>query len=166
MANLITQTGIDPLQPKRHQVFSEFYRDGELDPCRGDYTRIMERFDPEVNAGTSHVMLLEQAVQYGPEPQAYLVCTERQDQTRIFCLHLPSRYAGSLDGSPTPWDMKSFAFLGEITQGFVSTIELPNMVFRTVANIRAKTSDYIVTHLDESEVSCRVLSGKKFCTSM
>jgi len=151
MANLITQTGIDPLQPKRHQVFSEFYRDGELDPCRGDYTRIMERFDPEVNAGTSHVMLLEQAVQYGPEPQAYLVCTERQDQTRIFCLHLPSRYAGSLDGSPTPWDMKSFAFLGEITQGFVSTIELPNMVFRTVANIRAKTSDYIVTHLDELE---------------
>jgi hypothetical protein len=72
MANLIQA---DPLNAHRfrHQDFSAFYRDETLDPCHRSYERIMERFDPEVNA-TSHVTLLDQAVASGPVPQAYLCC--------------------------------------------------------------------------------------------
>jgi hypothetical protein len=46
-------------------------------------------------------------------------------------------------------DGKNFAFLGELTRRFVSTIILPETVFHMVANINAKSSDYIVTNLDE-----------------
>ncbi len=109
----------------------------------------MERFDPDVNNVLSHVLLLGQAVGCGPVPQAYLCCALHQGQTRIFCLHLPSRYTGSLDGEATPWDGCSFAFLGEITQGFVSTVTLPDNAFCMIFNVRAQTSDYMAIHLDE-----------------
>jgi hypothetical protein len=148
MANLQMQPGPDLLTLK-HQSFSEFYGDNGLDPFRGDYARIMERFDPDVNNALSHVLLLGQAVGCGPVPQAYLCCALRQGQTRIFCLHLPSRYTGSLDGEATPWDGRSFAFLGEIIQGFVSTIILPDNAFRMIVNVQAQTSDYMATHLEE-----------------
>jgi hypothetical protein len=46
-------------------------------------------------------------------------------------------------------DGKNFAFLGELTRRFVSTIILPETVFHMVANINAKSSDYIVINLDE-----------------
>ncbi len=109
----------------------------------------MAKFDPEINPATSHVMLMELAVGAGSTPQAYLCCAVKQNQTRVFCLHTPSCYAGSLDGQVTPWDGNCFAFLGEVTQGSVSTVDLPLNVFRTVGYVQAKTSDYIVTHLNE-----------------
>jgi hypothetical protein len=135
----------------RHSTYSSFYSDITLDPFQGNYARVMERMDPEVNNALSHVMLLEQAVGAGPVPQAYLCCAVRRNQVRVFCLHLPSRYISSLDGNPTPWDGLNFAFLGEITQGMITTVELPANVFRTVNNVRAKTCEYITSHLDELE---------------
>jgi hypothetical protein len=53
-----------------------------------------------------------------------------------------------LDGQTSPWDGNSYAFLGEITQGVVTTVNFPNNSFNPVMNIRSKSSDYIVTHLD------------------
>ena len=139
------------LAPTRHSTYSSFYSDTALDPFQGNYARVMERMDPEVNQALSHIMLLEQAVGMGPVPQAYLCCTVRRNQVRVFCLHLPSRYISSLDGNPTPWDGLTFAFIGEITQGMITTVELPANVFRTVNNVRARTCDYIISHLDEIE---------------
>jgi hypothetical protein len=110
----------------------------------------MDRFDPEVNPALSHIMLYEQAVGSGPIPQAYLCCAQRQNQTKIFCLHLPSRYTGSLDGHATPWDSLGFACLGEVTAGQVTTVMLPDNYFRAAPILRAKTADYIVTHLVEA----------------
>jgi hypothetical protein len=60
-----------------------------LDPYQGDYTRIMERLDPEVNRVISHVILFQQAIGTGPVPQAYLCCALQQNQVRIYCLYLP-----------------------------------------------------------------------------
>ncbi len=111
----------------------------------------MDRFDPEVNPALSHIMLYEQAVGSGPIPQAYLCCAHRQNQTKIFCLHLPSRYTGALDGHATPWDSLGFACLGEVTAGQVTTVMLPDNCFRAAPILRAKTADYIVTHLEELE---------------
>jgi hypothetical protein len=147
MANQLPPPGPAPLVPACHASFTAFYNDIMLDPFQGEYTRVMERMDPEVNNGVSHVMLLEQAVGTGPVPQAYLCCALRQNHTRVFCPHLSSRYTGSLDGNPTPWDGLSYAFLGKLTQGVVTTVELHNNAFRTVNNVRAKTYEYIVNHL-------------------
>jgi hypothetical protein len=108
----------------------------------------MERFDPELNA-TSHVTLLDQAVASGPVPQAYLCCIRRQNQVRVVCVHLPSRFVGALDGQVTPWDELHFACIGEVVQGQISMVILPDNCFWIVPNVRAKSSDYIVTHLEE-----------------
>lgn len=107
----------------------------------------MERFDPEVNAAISHVMLLKQAVGSGAVPQAYLCCAVCQQQIRIFCLHLHSKYTSALDGQTTLWDGVSFAFLGDLVHGMVTTVMLPGNAFRVVGNIWAKTADYMVTNL-------------------
>jgi hypothetical protein len=54
-----------------------------------------------------------------------------------------------LDGSTTPWDGQGFGFLGEVTQAMVTTVTFPGTAFHAIMNSRCKTSDYIVTHLDE-----------------
>ena len=63
-----------------HLTFASYYGDLELDPCKGDYRRIMERFDPDVNNVVTPLLLQEQAVGSGVVPQAYFFCTQRQDQ--------------------------------------------------------------------------------------
>ena len=52
-----------------------------------------------------------------------------------------------MDGQVTPWDGNSYAALGEIIQGVVTTVGFPNTSFSTVLNVRAKTSDYILNNL-------------------
>jgi hypothetical protein len=148
MANLPQQ----PSQPlpvaRRYTTFAAYYGDVTLDPYRGNYRRILERLDPEVNNLITHELLLEQAVGNTVVSQAYLCCALQRDQVRVYCLHVVSRYTGSMDGRETPWDGNSYAYLGDVTQGVITTIELPATAFQSVANIRAKTSDYIITNLD------------------
>jgi hypothetical protein len=150
MANLQPQPGQmgNPL-PTRHRSFSSLYSDPEQDPCQGRYDRIMARFDIDTNPGVTPVMLFEQAVGVGGAPQAYLCAVNVQQDVKIFCIHLPSRFVSALDGTVTPWDGRGFASLGEVTGTTVTTVAFPDIAFRPVMNTRAKTSDYIVTHLDE-----------------
>jgi hypothetical protein len=117
----------------------EFIGDPLLDPCQGDYGRILLRVDPEETPVLSHLMLHKQAMGSGLVPQAYLCCAVWHQQVHLYCIHMPSKFVSSLDGWTMPWDGQSFAFLGEQSQGVVSTIELPNNAFRTVNNIRAWT---------------------------
>jgi hypothetical protein len=150
MANLLPQPGISAnILPARHRTFQGFYSDVELDPCQGRYDSIMNRFDVDMNPGVTHVMLYEQAVGAGIIPQAYLCCAVVGQEVRVFCIHLPSKFMSDLDGTLTPWDGKSFAFLGEVTQAMVTTVSFPNNVFHAVMNIRANSSDHIMTHLDD-----------------
>jgi len=109
----------------------------------------MERVDPDVNTVVTPLLLQEQAVSSGAVPQAYLCCALRQNQTRIYCVHLPSKYTSALDGTVSPWDGLTFAFLGDLIQGVATTVQLPTTMFRFLPNTRAKTVEYIITHLDE-----------------
>jgi hypothetical protein len=150
MANLLqNQPGQDPLQVRRHSTFREYYGDASLDPSRADYSRILERLDPEAHPNILHVYLLEQAIGNSGNPQAYICCDNRQAQIKIFCVHLPTRYVGAMDGRVTPWDSLCFAYLGEITQGQVIIVNLPDNAFHVVAHVRAKSNDYIVQHLED-----------------
>jgi hypothetical protein len=117
-------------------------------PYQGNYQRIMDHLDPETNQLVTPLLLFEQAVAAGPIPQAYLCCALQRNQVRVYCLHMPAKYVGALDGQTSPWDGNSYAFLGEITQGVVTTVNFLNNSFNPVMNIRSKSSDYIVTHLD------------------
>ncbi len=110
---------------------------------------MLARFDPEQNAATSYVHLAELMASNGAAPQAYLCCFNRQNRTKIYCFHLPSRFPSSLTGTTTPWDGQLFAYLREVLQGMVTTIQLPATLFQTMHNVRVKTSDYMVTHLNE-----------------
>ena len=157
MANLLPLPG--PLPPLDHlpagmatikcKSFVEWYGDAQRDPCRGEYQQIMNRFDPDVNNTISHIILLEQAAGAGAIPQAFLCCSLRQQRVRIYCLHLPSKYIGALDGRITPWDGKVFAFVGDVSHNTATTVQLPDNAFRAFINVRVKTTDYMVTHLDE-----------------
>jgi len=140
----IPQPGPATAPGARHLTFASLYGDETLDPYRGDYSRVMDWLDPETNQAVTPLILLEQAVRAGPVPQAYLCCALQQQQVRVYCVHLPSKYISTIDGQVTPWDGNSYAALGEITQGVVTTVTLPNTCFATVLNVRAKTTDYIL----------------------
>jgi hypothetical protein len=88
--------------PARHTTYASYYSDATLDPYQGNYARLFNRLDPEVNNVVSHVILLEQAVAPSPHSLAYLCCTMQGTQVIVYCLHLLSRYTGSLDGRETP----------------------------------------------------------------
>jgi hypothetical protein len=148
MANLLPQPGPNLLPEQPAQTFAAFYQDDALDPCHGDYAPIMARFDPEITPTLTPGALLEQANGCGPIPQVYLCCSNRQNQTKIYCIHLPSKFTGALDGRTTTWDGMPFAFLGEAIQGHVTMVTLPDTVFSTVTG-RVNSTDYFVTHLDE-----------------
>jgi hypothetical protein len=75
MANLLPQPGALRPTAQLHKDFKAFYGDPTLDRCQGDYTRIIDRFDSELNPAISHVILLEQALGMQAVPQAYLCCT-------------------------------------------------------------------------------------------
>jgi len=149
MANPLPLPGLGNPLPTRHRSFQSFYNDEELDPYRGQYDRVLTRLNVDANPNVTLAMLYEQAVGSGVAPQAYICCATSQQTTKIYCIHLPSRFVSALDGVATPWDGKGFAFLGEVTQTTVTTVDFPANAFRAIMNTRAKTSDYIVTHLDE-----------------
>jgi hypothetical protein len=100
----------------------------------------MHRFNPEINNTISYIILMEQAVGSGPVPQAYLCCAQHQQQTTIYCLHLPSKYIGALDGQQTPWDNRVFVFLGEVTQNTATSVQLVDTSFQAVIESRALTT--------------------------
>lgn len=149
MANLLPPPCPHFPAPVRHTSYASYYSDPTSDPYQGDYSRLFERLDPELNNVASHVILLEQAIAPSPHSLAYLCCATQGTQVQVYCVHQLPRYTGSLDGRETTWDGCSFAFLGDTTEGLVTTVELPATCFQAVMNVRAKTADYIVTHLDE-----------------
>jgi hypothetical protein len=150
MANPLPPPGLGGnALPIRHRNFMGLYSDPEMDPCQGSYNRIMTRFDVDASPGVTHALLYEQAVGTSAAPQAYLCCATVQQEVKIFCVHLPSKFMGALVGTATLWDGQGFASLGEVTNTTVTTVSFPNTVFQAVMNTRAKSSDYIITHLDE-----------------
>jgi hypothetical protein len=64
MASLLPLPGmvLPPANTTHCATFAAFYKDATWDPCRGQCTAIMQRFDPEVNNVTLHIMLMEQDV--------------------------------------------------------------------------------------------------------
>jgi hypothetical protein len=139
---------LPPLLPtQRYKTFSQLYSDETLDPCKGQYARIMHRFDPAHPNAIQGNILLDQALGAGAIPQAYLCCSSSRRGTRIYCVHMPSRFAGTVDGHITLWDNNLYAFLGEVTQGVASIITFPTTAFNLVERVPARTTENILQNL-------------------
>ncbi len=79
--------------PVKPRTFMQFYSDASKDPCGGDYTHIMQRFDPTSDTTVAAEVLLEQALGSGNTMnQAYLCCSALRRGARIYCIHLPMKY--------------------------------------------------------------------------
>jgi hypothetical protein len=61
----------------------------------------------------------------------------------VYCVHSPSKFISSLDGTPSTWDSLSFAFLGELVQGTITNVLLHDTAFEEV-NVDAYTVPYIL----------------------
>jgi hypothetical protein len=122
---------------RRPSTFLEFYQEPLSDPCQGRYANILNRFNPESAHAVAANVLLEQVVSTPAHvPQAYLCCALSRQGLRVYCMHMPSKFAAALDGSTTPWDNLVFAFLGDVVQGMTTTVTFPSNAFQATANIR------------------------------
>jgi len=132
-----------------HSTFNQLYSDETKDPCKGDYRQVMIRFDASRAGAISGNLLFQQVVLSGGNvPQAYLCCGNTTTGPRIFCLHCPAKFIGAFDGTVSPWDDLSFAFLGEVVQKMATSVFFPNESFNT-NTLLVKTTDYILQHLDK-----------------
>jgi hypothetical protein len=148
--------GLQPMPPPQVmpngpavRTFTQLYSDEARDPCRRQYDRIMQRFDANQPGAPASDVLYEQVVTTGGDvPQAYLFCAETVQGPLILCAHFPCKYKSALDGSLSRWDDLSFAFVGELVQGMVTTMIFPRDAF-DIVTVHTRTTEYFLQHLDD-----------------
>jgi hypothetical protein len=104
----------------------------------------MHRFDPAHPNAIQGNLLLDQALGSGALPQAYLCCATSRRGTRIYCIHMPSRFAGALDGHIMPWHNNLYAFLGEVNHGIATIVNFPPNAFNVLERVPARTIENIL----------------------
>jgi hypothetical protein len=130
-------------------TFQALFADPARDPCHGNYERVMQRFRADGGTVVDGATLFRQvALNSRPVLQAYLACVATARGPRIYCVHSPATFTAALDGTETPWDDETFAFLGEPVQGMTTMVKLPETCFNVV-NGWAKTAEHIMGHLNE-----------------
>jgi hypothetical protein len=129
----------------------QLYQDESKDPCRGDYARIMMRFNIMIANPVPGPTLFQQVVnRWGGVLQSFLCCGRSLNGPRVFALHLPSKFLAPLDCTPSVWDDRSFAFKGDVVQGMVSIVNFPDEAFE-VTTQRVKTLEYMLRKQAELE---------------
>jgi hypothetical protein len=143
----ITPPALQSLEAARRYVtFNQLYTDEQKDPCSRNYACIMARFDASLPNALAGGTLFNQIVSIGSaQLQAYLCCGTGlgTNGSRVYCVHSPSKFISSLDGTPSTWDSLSFAFLGELVQGTITNVLLHDTAFEEV-NVDAYTVPYIL----------------------
>jgi hypothetical protein len=86
-------------------TLKQLYQDEASDPCKRNYTKIMQRFDASQDDAISSATLFQQVVRRGGGTlQSYLCCGRSMNGPKIFALHLPSIFIGTFDSEATVWD--------------------------------------------------------------
>ncbi len=133
------------------RTFAQFYSEAANNPSARNYARIMERFDPAHPDAPDSMILHQQVVNSGERtPQAYLCCIDPGTGPCIYCFHFPSKYINALDGTATQWDDRSFAFLGDLVQGLITTAVFPDNAFKQLT-VQTYSSNHFLQHLDDLE---------------
>jgi len=137
-------------QETKHATFAQLFNDTHKDPCHGNYARIMARFEASVPAAVASDMLFQQVTGIGAgQLQAYLRCSSGVGQAgpRIHCVHLPTKFHASLEGEPSAWDDRCFAFLGEVVQGHVTNVLFEETSFDIVTTY-TRSQEYMSQNLE------------------
>jgi hypothetical protein len=136
------------MPPPPIRSFAQLYSDESRDPCRRRYERLMQRFDASHPNAPASDALYTQVVTLGENiPQAYLFCAETDEGPLVLCAHSPCQYKGELDGTPSRWDNQSFAFVGDLVQGLVTTMHFPPDAFEERTAL-TRTTDFFLQNLD------------------
>jgi len=116
----------------------------------------MARFEAHVPGAIAGNVLFQQVTGIGAgQLQAYLRCSSGVGQAgpRIHCVHLPTKLHASLEGQPSTWDDRCFAFLGDVVQGHVTNVLFEETSFdivTTPARSQAYMSQNLEALTDES----------------
>lgn len=131
-----------------HQTFSGLFQDPTKDPFHETWAQVLQRFD---NAATAEEVLTTAATSLpGTATCAYLCCTALHPNVppRIYSLHTLSRFPpATLDGAVTPWNNSIFACLGDVLQGAVATVSLPQNAFALTQHGRVHLEAVLPDHL-------------------
>jgi len=79
--------------------------------------------------------------------QAYLSLFNTVAGPRIFCFHRPSKLLPDLTQLPSAHDNHNFAFIGDVVEGMITTIQLPENVFALLPEFDAQTAASCLQHL-------------------
>jgi hypothetical protein len=115
--------------PVRHSSFTSFFNDQSKDPFRAAYAAILCRFDVTGPDTQDAATLLQIGLGNPSVPIAYLCCASLQGSTRVYVIHMLSKYTPALDGRVTPWDNKLFGFLGDSVRDIAMIVMVPNTAF-------------------------------------
>lgn len=120
--------------PLRHRTFTNFYSDPSKDPFRDRYSSILRRFDAIGPDSQDADTLLQVVLGNTNTAHAFLCCATLAGSPRIYIIHMPTKYIPCLDGRPSPWDNRLFAFLGELIRDNPMTVAFPASGFELVTN--------------------------------
>jgi hypothetical protein len=115
--------------PVRHATFSSFYADGTCDPLRESAAAVFARIDPMSAAPIAAQELLDSISGDPTRPSAYLCCASLHGASRVYVVHMLSKFLPAMDGQVSPWDNGIFAYLGDVIQGQPFNVRLPNSIF-------------------------------------
>lgn len=107
--------------------YAEYYTQASTAQPVDALVPYMSQFGAE--SPMTHQLLLDRVTGNMTTPQAYLAIYTT-DVPRVYCLHRPSRFVPDIMGTASPWDNASFAFLGDITEGIMTTVYFPPNAFQ------------------------------------
>lgn len=130
----VPQAALPLTLPVRHRSFASFYADTLRDPFRDRYASILRCFDAVGPDSQDSDTLLQVVLGSLNAPMAFLCCATLAGSPRIYVIHMPTKYTPAIDGRPSPWDNRLFAFLGELIRDNPMTVAFPASGFELVPN--------------------------------
>ena len=123
-----------PLVAIAHRSYRERFNDPSLDPFGGVYDAVMDEYEPTlVNAIQPADIRARVLLSADTMPHAYvsLVGDDAEGVGKIVLVHRPVRYPVSMGQPATPWDNRSFAFVGDVQGpgGHINIVEFPADAF-------------------------------------
>jgi hypothetical protein len=118
------------IDPQEIRTYHAYYLRASLG---ADYAALMNTFSA-LSPVVANV-LLERVIGNTTTPQTYLQLVRTAQGLEVYCVHRPSRFVPSLDGTVSAWDNGLFAFLGEVIDSVATTVYFPSNAFELLAPV-------------------------------
>ncbi|MGH7954648.1 MAG: hypothetical protein ACREOZ_01680, partial [Gloeomargaritales cyanobacterium] len=121
------------------QSYAELYGCSDYDVFGGQYEEIMHEFRSD--SSIIPTALSEKVLNTSDKiPHAYITAYKDDDnQYRTTIIHKPRYYHHAMGMEDTPWDNKSWAFLGDVINNQIATVRWPETAFRLTSPVNVTT---------------------------